>query len=137
MSRSSAAPIRATCSRRSPTRRSDVPISVMTYANIVRRPGLASFCEDAAAAGVAGLIVPDLPVDEAAELEALAAARAIDVVLLAAPGTTSERYAAIGAASRGFVYCVATYGVTGVRGDAGSDRAGGRRRRCGRPRTCR
>jgi len=95
----------------------DVPISVMTYANIVRRPGLASFCKDAAAAGVSGLIVPDLPVDEAVELEALAAAQAIDVVLLAAPGTTPERYAAIGAASRGFVYCVATYGVTGVRGD--------------------
>jgi tryptophan synthase alpha chain len=93
----------------------DVPVAVMTYANIVTRPGLESFCDDAAAAGVAGLIVPDLPVDEATELEALAAARAIDVVLLAAPGTTSERYAEIGAASHGFVYCVATYGVTGVR----------------------
>jgi tryptophan synthase alpha chain len=92
----------------------DVPVALMTYANIVRRPGFASFCEDAAAAGVSGLIVPDLPVDEAAELEALAAARAIDVVLLAAPGTTSERYEAIGAASHGFVYCVATYGVTGA-----------------------
>jgi tryptophan synthase alpha chain len=93
----------------------DVPVAVMTYANIVTHPGLESFCDDAAAAGVAGLIVPDLPVDEAAELEALAAARAIDVVLLAAPGTTSERYAEIGAASHGFVYCVATYGVTGAR----------------------
>jgi tryptophan synthase alpha chain len=93
----------------------DVPVAVMTYANIVTRPGLESFCDDAAAAGVAGLIVPDLPVDEAAELEALATARGIDVVLLAAPGTTPERYAAIGEASRGFVYCVATYGVTGVR----------------------
>ncbi len=93
----------------------DVPVAVMTYANIVTRPGLETFCDEAAAAGVAGLIVPDLPVDEAAELEALAAARAIDVVLLAAPGTASERYAAIGAASHGFVYCVATYGVTGAR----------------------
>src|SRR6186713_3296108 len=93
----------------------DVPIAVMTYANIVTHPGLETFCDDAAAAGVAGLIVPDLPVDEAAELEALAATRGIDVVLLAAPGTTSERYAEIGAASRGFVYCVATYGVTGAR----------------------
>lgn len=93
----------------------DVPVAVMTYANIVTRPGLESFCDDAAAAGVAGLIVPDLPVDEAAELEALAAARSMDLVLLAAPGTTPERYEAIGAAARGFVYCVATYGVTGAR----------------------
>ena len=48
------------------------------------------------------MIVPDLPVDEATELESLAAARQIDVVLLAAPGTTPERYAAIGSASRRF-----------------------------------
>lgn len=93
----------------------DVPVAVMTYANIVTRPGLGAFCADAAAAGVRGLIVPDLPVDEAAELEALAAPAGIDAVLLAAPGATPERYAAIGAASRGFVYCVATYGVTGAR----------------------
>jgi len=93
-----------------------VPVAVMTYANIVTRPGLAAFCDDVAAAGVTGLIVPDLPVDESTELAALAGARGIDVVLLAAPGTTPDRYAAIGGSSRGFVYCVATYGVTGARG---------------------
>ncbi|MEP6759561.1 MAG: tryptophan synthase subunit alpha [Actinomycetota bacterium] len=93
----------------------DVPVAVMTYANIVTRPGLATFCDEAAGAGVSGLIVPDLPVDEAAELDALAVASGIDMVLLAAPGTASSRYAAIGAASHGFVYCVATYGVTGAR----------------------
>jgi tryptophan synthase alpha chain len=93
----------------------DVPVAVMTYANILTRPGLGVFCEEAAAAGVAGLIVPDLPVDEAGELEAVAAPLGIDVVLLAAPGTAPQRYAAIGAASHGFVYCVATYGVTGAR----------------------
>ncbi len=92
-----------------------VPVAVMTYANILTRPGLAAFCDEAADAGVAGLIVPDLPVDESAELGALASARGIDLVLLAAPGSAPERYAAIGAAARGFVYCVATYGVTGAR----------------------
>jgi tryptophan synthase alpha chain len=92
-----------------------VPVAVMTYANIVTRPGLASFCDAAASAGVAGLIVPDMPVDEARELDALAGARGIDAVLLAAPGTTPQRYAAIASAARGFVYCVATYGVTGAR----------------------
>jgi len=93
----------------------DVPVAVMTYANILSRPGLGAFCEEAAAAGVTGLIVPDLPVDESGELEAVAAPLGIDVVLLAAPGIAPERYAAIGAASRGFVYCVSTYGVTGAR----------------------
>lgn len=93
----------------------DVPVAVMTYANIVTRRGLGRFCDDARVAGVSGLIVPDLPVDEAAELEALTADRGIDAVLLAAPGTSPERYAAIGAAAHGFVYCVATYGVTGAR----------------------
>jgi tryptophan synthase alpha chain len=61
------------------------------------------------------VIVPDLPVDESAELEEAAAARGVDAVLLAAPGTTAERLAEIGRRSRGFVYCVATYGVTGAR----------------------
>jgi tryptophan synthase alpha chain len=93
----------------------DVPIAVMTYVNPVYRHGIGRFLDDAAGAGVAGLIVPDLPVDESAELEEAAAARDVDAVLLAAPGTTAERLAEIGRRSRGFVYCVATYGVTGAR----------------------
>jgi len=93
----------------------DVPIAVMTYANIVSRHGIERFCDEARAAGVSGLIVPDLPVDEASELDAVTAERGIDAVLLAAPGTSTDRYAAIGAAAHGFVYCVATYGVTGAR----------------------
>jgi len=92
-----------------------VPVAVMTYVNPVLRRGVDAFLNDAAAAGVAGAIVPDLPVDEAATVQAAAGVRGIDVVLLAAPGTAEARYAAIAAASHGFVYCVATYGVTGVR----------------------
>jgi tryptophan synthase alpha chain len=95
----------------------EIPVVVMTYANIVTRPGLDAFCRGLANAGVSGLIVPDLPVDESASLAAIAVGYDIDTVLLAAPGTTTERYAAIGAAARGFVYCVATYGVTGGRAD--------------------
>jgi tryptophan synthase alpha chain len=93
----------------------DVPIVVMTYVNPVVRHGIGSFLDAAAAAGVAGVIVPDLPVDESAELEEAAVARDVDTVLLAAPGTTAERLGEIGRRSRGFVYCVATYGVTGAR----------------------
>lgn len=93
----------------------EVPVAIMTYANIVSHPGLARFCDDARAAGVGGLIVPDLPVDEGSELRSLAVDRDIDVVLLAAPGTATDRYREIGVGAHGFVYCVATYGVTGAR----------------------
>ena len=93
----------------------DVPIALMTYVNPVYRHGIGVFLDDAAAAGVAGVIVPDLPVDESALLEGAAAERGVDAVLLAAPGTTTERLREIGRRSRGFVYCVATYGVTGAR----------------------
>jgi tryptophan synthase alpha chain len=95
----------------------EVPVAVMTYANPVYRHGLSTFCDEAAAAGVSGAIVPDLPVDESAGFARLASARGIDLVLLAAPGTTADRYVSIARASRGFVYCVATYGVTGARSE--------------------
>ncbi|HJX07234.1 MAG TPA: tryptophan synthase subunit alpha [Actinomycetota bacterium] len=92
-----------------------VPVAVMTYANIVTHPGIETFCGELADAGVRGVIVPDLPVDESGDLAGATMEHAIDMVLLAAPGTAPERYTAIGAASHGFVYCVATYGVTGAR----------------------
>jgi tryptophan synthase alpha chain len=94
----------------------DVPIAVMTYANPVVNLGFAEFTDALDAAGVAGAIVPDLPVDEAASLAEATSDHGIDLVLLAAPGTTQARYEAIGRAAHGFVYCVATYGVTGARG---------------------
>jgi len=93
----------------------DVPIAVMTYVNPVYRIGYERFAAALERAGVSGAIVPDLPVDEMGEFGAVAEAHAIDVVLLAAPGTSPERLATIGRTSHGFVYCVATYGVTGAR----------------------
>ena len=93
----------------------EVPVAAMTYANPVLRRGVDRFVADLAAAGVAGLIVPDLPPEESEELRGAAAGRGIDVVLLAAPGAAPERYRAIAREARGFVYCVATYGVTGAR----------------------
>ena len=94
---------------------SEVPVAVMTYVNPVYRHGVSAFLDRAADAGVTGVIVPDLPVDEAEELTRESASRGIDAVLLAAPGTREERLAEIGRRSRGFVYCVSTYGVTGAR----------------------
>jgi tryptophan synthase alpha chain len=65
--------------------------------------------------GVLGVVVPDVPVEEAGELQATARAHCVDVILLAAPTSTDERLARIAAAAFGFIYCVSTTGVTGVR----------------------
>jgi len=92
-----------------------IPVAVMTYVNPVYRRGIDRFLDEAAAAKVAGIIVPDVPADEASSLDEAAAARGIDAVLLAAPGSAPERLAMIAARAHGFVYCVATYGVTGAR----------------------
>jgi len=93
----------------------DVPVVVMTYVNPVFRLGFDAFLGVAAEAGVAGAIVPDLPIDESAEWIAACERHLVAAVQLAAPGTASDRLAAIAAGSSGFVYCVATYGVTGAR----------------------
>jgi tryptophan synthase alpha chain len=93
----------------------DVPVAVMTYVNPVYRHGFEAFIADAEGAGIAGIIVPDLPVDESVEWTAACAGRGIASVQLAAPGTSDDRLAWIAKASSGFLYCVATYGVTGVR----------------------
>ena len=92
-----------------------MPVAVMTYVNPVYRHGFEAFLTDAERAGVAGVIVPDLPVDEAVEWTAACAGHGIASVQLAAPGTSDDRLAWIAKASTGFLYCVATYGVTGVR----------------------
>ena len=97
-----------------------VPVAVMTYVNPIHRIGITAFLQEALGAGVSGLIVPDLPVDESRELEEAAASAGVDLVLLAAPGTGADRLAEIGRRSRGFVYCVATYGVTGARDALGA-----------------
>jgi tryptophan synthase alpha chain len=92
-----------------------IPVAVMTYVNPVYRRGIDRFLDEALAAGVAGIIVPDVPVDEAGPLDDAAATRGVDAVLLAAPGTAPARLAAIAERAHGFIYCVATYGVTGAR----------------------
>ena len=92
-----------------------VPVAVMTYVNPVYRHGFEAFLGEAVRAGVAGVIVPDLPVDEAGDWMTACAAHGVASVLLAAPGTASDRLARIASVSRGFLYCVATYGVTGIR----------------------
>jgi tryptophan synthase alpha chain len=85
-----------------------VPLIVSTYANIALRPGFAGALR---AAGVTGLIVPDLPLDELGGLSAAG----IEVSLLASPATPDDRLAEIGRRSQGFVYAVSVMGTTGER----------------------
>lgn len=101
-----------------------IPVVLFTYSNPLLNRGMEAFCDAAAAAGAAGLVVPDLPLEEAEKLSALAAARGLDLVLLVAPTTPPERMARIHAASRGFTYLVSVTGVTGVR-SALQERVGG------------
>jgi tryptophan synthase alpha chain len=92
-----------------------VPVAVMTYANPVWHAGHEAFLDACVDAGVSGVIVPDLPVDEAGDWTSACRRASVAPVFLAAPGTSDDRLRAIGETSRGFVYCVATYGVTGAR----------------------
>ena len=94
--------------------RGGVPV-VMSYFNPVLAHGVEAFARDLAAAGGAGLITPDLIVDEADEWLAAAAAHELAAVFLVAPSSTAERLALTTAACRGFVYAASVMGVTGVR----------------------
>lgn len=92
-----------------------VPLNVMTYANLVFRHGPADFCARLAAAGISGLIVPDLPVDEAAPVELAAARVGIDLIPLVAPVTPDDRLAEIARCGTGWIYVVSVMGTTGER----------------------
>jgi tryptophan synthase alpha chain len=94
-----------------------IPAVTMTYYNPVLRTGEDRFLGEAAAAGVRGAIVPDLPVDEAEGWIARCADHGVAPVFLAAPGSAADRLWAIAGAAAGFVYCVSTYGVTGERAE--------------------
>jgi tryptophan synthase alpha chain len=90
-----------------------IPVVLMAYANLVL--GHDGFLDKAAAAGASGLIVPDVPHDEAADLRGGCDARGLALVPLAAPSSTDERLADIGRDARGFVYTVSLAGTTGER----------------------
>ena len=90
-------------------------VMLMVYANAVMAHGAEAFVARAADAGAAGLIVPDLPHDEADEIRAACDARGLALVPLVAPSTSPERLEAIGADARGFVYTVSLAGTTGER----------------------
>ena len=94
-----------------------VPLLFMTYLNPILAFGLERFCRAAADAGVDGLIVPDLPPTESADLRRAADASQIDLVFFVAPTSSEAGIVAACTAATGFIYCIAVTGVTGARAE--------------------
>ena len=95
-------------------RHRDIPVGVLTYANIVAARGIDRFARELAEAGVDSLLVADVPTLEAAPYAAAAKAGNIDLVMIAATNTPPEKLAQIAALTSGYTYCVARAGVTGA-----------------------
>lgn len=98
----------------------DVPLAIMTYANVVFSYGIERFAARQAELGMGGVILPDVPHEEKEEFDGPFAAAGLDVVSLVAP-TSNERIREIVRDARGFVYCVSSLGVTGVRSEITTD----------------
>ena len=90
------------------------PLILFTYYNPILARGAPTFVAELAAAGVSGLLIPDIPLEETTEARALCAAAGLELVLLATPTTPAPRMAQIAAATGGFVYLVSVTGVTGI-----------------------
>ncbi len=95
--------------------RTSIPLCLMTYYNPVLRYGEKRFARDAAAAGVDGVIVPDLPPEEAANLRKECSLRGVHLIFFVSPATTKERMRWIARLSGGFIYYLSVTGVTGAR----------------------
>jgi tryptophan synthase alpha chain len=96
-------------------------IVLLSYLNTILAFGPARFFERCHTSGVLGVVVPDVPVEEAGTLQATAREKGVDVILLAAPTSTEARLERIAQAASGFIYCVSTTGVTGARASLRSD----------------
>ena len=95
--------------------RSNVPIVLMTYYNIIFNYDERSFVKDALRAGVDGVIIPDLPPEEGQLLIELAKSAGLDTIFLLAPTSSEKRISLISKKSKGFIYYVSLTGVTGIR----------------------
>ena len=94
-----------------------VPLLFMTYLNPILAFGLERFCRAASEAGIDGLIVPDLPPPESADLRRAADASQMDLVFFVAPTSSEAGIVAACRAATGFIYCIAVTGVTGARAE--------------------
>jgi tryptophan synthase alpha chain len=91
------------------------PVILFTYYNPILNRGIENFLKQIASVGVRGLVIPDLPLEEAEEIIQTAVPFGIEVILLVAPTSSSERIKAIARQSQGFIYLVSVTGVTGMR----------------------
>lgn len=96
-------------------KQSEIPLVLMGYVNPVLKYGTDKFCRRAQEAGVDGLIIPDIPVEESGIIEEAARSHQLPLIYLVAPNTSDERMKLIDNKSNGFVYCVSVTGVTGAR----------------------
>lgn len=101
-------------------KKSNIPLALMTYINPIFVYGSERFLKRAASCGIDAIIVPDLPYEEKEELLPFCQACEIDLIPLIAP-TSKERIVAIASEAQGFVYCVSSLGVTGVRSEFTTD----------------
>lgn len=99
---------------------SDIPLAFMTYANVVYSYGTDRFVRTAAEIGMDGLILPDVPFEEKEEFNSICQQYGLDLVSLIAP-TSQGRIKTIAKEANGFIYCVSSLGVTGVRTEITSD----------------
>ena len=95
--------------------KTQIPLVLMVYYNSIHAMGLERFCREAASAGVDGLIVPDMPPDEAGLLKGPAESAGLDLIFLLAPTSTAERMSYVARESQGFLYYVSLTGITGAK----------------------
>lgn len=100
--------------------KTEVPLLFMTYLNPIFTYGKGRFLMRCAECGIDGIIVPDLPFEEKAELADICAGHSVDLISMIAP-TSEERIAKIAREAQGFIYCVSSLGVTGVRREITTD----------------
>jgi tryptophan synthase alpha chain len=98
-------------------RHADIPVGILTYANLLTARGRDRFCSDAAEAGVDSILIADVPSLEAEPFAESARNAALDLIMIAAPNTPGQTLTKIARLCSGYTYCVARAGVTGVRDD--------------------
>ena len=102
-------------------KQTQIPLVFMSYYNPILQYGIKKFAQDAVNAGLDGVIVPDLPPEEAGELITVARKTGLDTIFLLAPTSTQSRIKLVAESSKGFVYYVSLTGVTGARAKVATD----------------
>lgn len=102
-------------------KKTEIPLILLTYYNLIDHYGEERFVQDALQAGVDGVIVPDLPPEEGETLRQLTLETPLDLIFLLAPTSSAERIALIAQATQGFIYYVSRTGITGIRDSLSAD----------------